>query len=76
MTPPKGVSIDDTMRVDIKLLEIYSKEDVRVVGANENIYKTIKQRSESWESPREPYAVSCHIHTKEKKREVDAFQRS
>ncbi|KAL0030965.1 hypothetical protein WJX79_005290 [Trebouxia sp. C0005] len=61
MTPPKGVSIDEPMHVDIKLLEIYSKDDVRVVGTNENIYKTIKQRSESWESPREPYEVevSC-----------------
>ncbi len=76
MQPPKGVSFDETMHVDIKLLEIYSKDDVRVVGANENIYKTIKQRSESWESPRELYAVSCRIHTKEKKRKVCAFQRS
>ncbi|KAA6416871.1 MAG: peptidyl-prolyl isomerase PASTICCINO1 [Trebouxia sp. A1-2] len=61
MTPPKGVSIGEPMHVDIKLLEIYSKDDVRVVGTNENIYKTIKQRSESWESPREPYEVevSC-----------------
>ena len=58
MTPPKGVSIGEPMHVDIKLLEIYSKDDVRVVGTNENIYKTIKQRSESWESPREPYEVS------------------
>ena len=76
MQPPKGVSIDETMHVDIKLLEVYSKEDVRVVGANENIYKTIKQRSESWESPREPYAVSYHIHTQEKIRKVYAFQQS
>ncbi len=64
MKPPKGVSIEQSMHVDIKLLEIYSKDNVRVVGANENIYKTIKQRSESWETPREPYEVSSCTHTK------------
>ncbi len=57
MKPPKNAMTDEPMHFDIKLLEFYSKEVVRVVGMNENIYKTIKQRSESWETPRAPYEV-------------------
>ena len=57
MKSPKGAPIDEVMLFDIQLLEVHSKDDVRVVGANEDIYKTIKQRSESWETPREPYEV-------------------
>lgn len=59
MKPPKGAKINETLRFDIKLLEIYSREQVRVVGPREDIYKVIKQRSEFWENPRAPYEVSC-----------------
>ena len=57
MKPPKGADIDEVLQFDITLLEVYSKDNVRVVGVREDIYKTIKQRSEFWESPREPYEV-------------------
>lgn len=64
MKPPEGAPADEPLHFDIKLLELYSKDDVRVVGTNENIYKTIKERSESWETPREPYEVSSHTNSK------------
>lgn len=57
MKPPKGADIDEVLHFDITLLEVYSKDNVRIVGMREDIYKTIKQRSEFWESPREPYEV-------------------
>ena len=57
MKPPKGANTDDEMHFDITLLGLHSKNNVRVVGAREDIYKIIKQRSELWESPREPYEV-------------------
>ena len=56
--PPKGANINEMLRFDIKLLEVYSKDDVRVVGPRDNIYKITKQRSESWEAPMRPYEVS------------------
>ena len=58
MKAPKGANTDDVMHFDITLLELHSKSTVRVVGGNEDIYKIIKQRSELWESPRQPYEVA------------------
>ena len=57
MAPPKGANINETLHFDIKLLEVYGNEDVRVMGPREDIYKTIMQRSDMWETPREPYTV-------------------
>ena len=57
MAPPKGANISETLHFDIKLLEVYSRDDVRVVGQREDIYKTIMQRSDLWETPRELYDV-------------------
>lgn len=57
MKPPKGVDVDESMQYDMQLLQLYSKDDVRVVGVRDDIYKTVKRRSESWETPREPYEV-------------------
>lgn len=62
MAPPKAANIHETLHFDIKLLEIYSKDDVRVVGPREDIYKTIMQRSDFWETPREPYEVKNTTH--------------
>ena len=58
LKPPRSANISETLQFDITLLEFYSKDDVRVVGPREDIYKVIKQRSDSWETPREPYDVS------------------
>ena len=57
MKPPKGVDIDEPLQFDMQLLVMYSKDDVRVIGVRDDIYKTVKLRSESWETPREPYEV-------------------
>ena len=61
MQPPKGANTDEQLQFDMQLLQIYSKDDVRVIGTRDDIYKTISERSESWETPREPYEVciSC-----------------
>ncbi|KAL3145165.1 hypothetical protein ABBQ38_001764 [Trebouxia sp. C0009 RCD-2024] len=58
---PRGANINETLHFDITLLEIYSRDNVRVVGPREDIYKTIKHRSDFWETPHEPYDVeiSC-----------------
>lgn len=61
MQPPKGADADEQLQFDVELLEIYSKDDVRVVGSRDDIYKTVKRRSESWETPREPYEVHFSI---------------
>lgn len=57
MQPPKGADADEKLQFDIELLSIYGENDVRVVGPRDDIYKTVKARSESWETPREPYEV-------------------
>lgn len=62
MAPPKAANIHETLHFDIKLLEIYSRDDVRIVGPREDIYKTIMQRSDFWETPRELYDVRNTTH--------------
>lgn len=62
MAPPKAANVLETLHFDIKLLEIYNRDDVRVVGPREDIYKTIIQRSDFWETPRELYDVRNTTH--------------
>lgn len=67
MAPPKGANTSETLHFDIKLLEIYGRDDVRVVGPREDIYKIIMQRSDMWETPREPYNVKNTTHALRRK---------
>lgn len=57
LKPPKGMSAEADLVIDIQLVQSYDKAKVRAVGDDGVILRTTKG-SESWEHPRPPFEVS------------------
>lgn len=57
MKPPKGVSAEADLVIDMQVVHWYPKGQVRALGDNGVILRTLKS-SESWEHPRAPFEVS------------------
>ena len=63
--PPKGISAEADLVIDLQLVQWYHKGQVRAVGDDGVILRTIKT-SESWEHPRPPFEVGTllrELHT-------------
>ena len=57
LKPPKGMSAEADLVIDIQLVHWYRKGQVRAVGEDGVILRTTKG-SESWEHPRPPFEVN------------------
>lgn len=60
--PPKGVSAEADLVIDLQLLHWYSKGEVKTVGDEGVIMRTLRG-SDSWEHPRPPFEVSLACYT-------------
>lgn len=58
--PPKGISRDAALMLDIQLVNFYRKGEVKAVGEGGVILRTLKA-SESWEHPRAPFEVGLFL---------------
>lgn len=54
--PPEGVSLEADLVLDFQLVLWYSKSNVKPVGDEGVIIRTLKS-SDSWEHPRPPFEV-------------------
>lgn len=57
LNPPGGVSRDAALMLDIQLVNFYRKSEVKAVGEDGVILRTLKA-SQSWEHPRPPFEVN------------------
>lgn len=60
LKPPKGMSAEADLVIDIQLVHWYRKGQVRAVGDDGVILRTTKG-SESWEHPRPPFEVKIFL---------------
>lgn len=58
--PPRGVSAEANLVIDMQLVYWYKKAEVKAIGEDGVILRMLSS-SESWEHPRPPFEVSsCH----------------
>ena len=60
LQPPKGVSAEADLVIDLQLVNWYRKAEVRTVGDEGLIVRTLRS-SDSWEHPRPPFEVHLAV---------------